>query len=316
MKNSLQGVIAAAATPVTAQGGPDLDRFVRLCRWLLENGCDGLNICGTTGEATSFTREQRMAIMSVAAEALPRERLMVGTGAASVGDAMTLTEHAAALGFAGALLLPPFYYKGVADDGIMRYFERIVTATADRPIDLYLYNFPAMTGIEFSPALVKRLREKFGGRIEGLKDSSGNLPYAESIVEISPDLRVFPSNEAALLRARKGDFAGCISASANVNAEFCARAWREGDAEALGVASKIRALVSEKALIAGVKAVLAYRLGDAAFETLLPPLTPLALEDKQRLLDAVAPLLASSGREVRGTTAAGRARALRAQERR
>jgi 4-hydroxy-tetrahydrodipicolinate synthase len=216
---------------------------------------------------------------------------MVGTGAASLGDAIALTRHAAALGFAGALLLPPFYYKGVAEDGIAAYVARIVAATADRPIDIYLYNFPALSGIEYSPALVERLHGELGARLAGLKDSSGNLDYAARIAAISPDLRVFPSNEAVLLQARAGEFAGCISASANVNAEFCARAFHAGNRDALDTATRIRALVSRGPLIAGVKAVLAYRLADPAYEMLLPPLVPLSEADKAELLREVAPLL-------------------------
>ena len=291
MNNSgLRGVIAAAATPLTADLQPDLDRFVALCGWLLDNGCDGLNICGTTGEATSFTRGQRMAIMSAAAASLPCDRMMVGTGAASVGDALALTEHAAALGFAGALLLPPFYYKGVEDDGILRYFERIAAATASEPIELYLYNFPALSGVLYSPGLVRRLREAFGGRIAGLKDSSGDLAYATEVAAISPDLRVFPSNEAVLLRARAGDFAGCISASANVNAPFCARAFHDGDGEALEIATKIRALVSRTKLIPSIKASLASIRRDPAFEAVLPPLTELSPDERSALLRDLQPL--------------------------
>jgi 4-hydroxy-tetrahydrodipicolinate synthase len=287
----LRGVIAAAATPVTPDLEPDLDRFVGLCRRLLDSGCDGLNICGTTGEATSLTLAQRMAVMSAAASSLPRERLMVGTGAAAVGDAVALTRHAAALGFAGALLLPPFYYKGVEDDGIVQYFERIVAATLDAPIRLYLYNFPALSGVAFAPPLVERLRAAFGARIAGLKDSSGDLAYAADIAAISPDLDVFPSNEAVLLKARAGAFAGCISASANVNSFYCARAFRDGDEEALRTAARIRAFVSRKSLIASVKAVLAHRLDDPAFEAVLPPLAPLPDDERRRLLQEVAPLL-------------------------
>ena len=292
MKDSgLSGVIAAAATPLTADLQPDLDRFVALCGWLLENGCDGLNICGTTGEATSFTRDQRMAIMSAAAASLPRDRLMVGTGAASVGDALALTEHAAALGFAGALLLPPFYYKGIEDEGILRYFERIAEATASQSIDLFLYNFPALSGVLYSPGLVRRLRQAFGGRIAGLKDSSGDLAYAAEVAAISPELRVFPSNEAVLLRARAGEFAGCISASANVNAPFCARAFHNGDDEALEIATAIRALVSRTKLIASIKAALASIRRDPAYEAVLPPLTELAEAERGALLRDLDPLL-------------------------
>ena len=292
--SELRGVIAAAATPLTAALEPDLPRFVTLCRWLLERGCDGLNICGTTGEATSLTVAQRMAIMSAAASALPKSQLMAGTGAAALGDAIALTRHAAELGLAGALLLPPFYYKGVGDDGIADYIGRIVEATAERPIDLYLYNFPQLSGLTYSPALVARLVEKFGARIAGLKDSSGDLAYASEVAGISKNLRVFPSNEAVLLRARAGEFSGCISASVNVNSEFAARAFHEADGEALKTASTIRALVSERSLIVSVKAVLAYRLDDRAFETVLPPLICLTEAERDELTGKVAPLLPRS----------------------
>jgi len=290
--SSLRGVIAAAATPITGDFQPDLPRFIALCRRLLDTGCDGLNICGTTGEATSFTVRQRMAVMDAAAAALPLDRLMVGTGTAALGDTVALTKHAATLGFAGALIIPPFYYKGVDEDGIALLFARIVEATAAHPVPLYLYNFPALSGVPYTPGLVERLRKEFGGIIAGLKDSSGDLDYAKKIVAISPDLKVFPSNEAVLLKARAGEFAGCISASANLNSMFCGRAFREGDQSALETATKIRVLASRKPLIASVKAVLAHMLQDRAFEALMPPLTPLSDADRRQLIDDVAPLLA------------------------
>lgn len=139
---ALRGVIAAIPTPVTAAGAPDAERFLGLARRLLADGCDGLNMLGTTGEATSFTLDQRMALMTAAADGgLPLGRLMVGTGAAAVGDAAGLTRHAQDLGFAGALLLPPFYYKGVGHDGVLRYLDAIVAAAP--AVALYLYHFPA-----------------------------------------------------------------------------------------------------------------------------------------------------------------------------
>src|SRR5580698_3591056 len=113
---TLHGVIAAVATAVDDNGEPDSARAVALARFLLDSGCDGLNVLGTTGEATSFSLEQRRRVMSAyAAGALPLDRMMVGTGAAALADAVALTRHAAELGFAGALILPPFYYKGVPD---------------------------------------------------------------------------------------------------------------------------------------------------------------------------------------------------------
>src|SRR3974377_2516745 len=140
----LHGVIAAIATAVDPRGEPDCARSIALARFLLANGCDGLNVLGTTGEATSFSLDQRRRGMNAyAGSGLPLTRMMVGTGAAALADAIALTKHAAELGFARALVLPPFYYKGVADDGLVAVIEAILSATAARPIPLYLYHFPA-----------------------------------------------------------------------------------------------------------------------------------------------------------------------------
>ena len=178
---TLHGVIAAIATAVDANGEPDAARSVALARFLLDNGCDGLNVLGTTGEATSFSLEQRKRVMSAyAASGLPLDRMMVGTGAAAVADAIALTKHAAELGFAGALVLPPFYYKGVPDDGLVAYIDAIVAATAAQPIPIYLYHFPAQSGLPWHVSLIRRLLDSFGERIVGLKDSSGDMDFARA----------------------------------------------------------------------------------------------------------------------------------------
>src|SRR5262249_60727500 len=144
-----------------------------------DNGCDGLNVLGTTGEATSFSLDQRKAVMTAYAGAgLPLERLMVGTGAAALADALALTRHAAELGFAGALLLPPFYYKGVPDDGLFDFMAALVEGTAEQPIPIYLYHFPANSGLPWPVALIPPLRDPFGARIVGPKGSSGNIAPA------------------------------------------------------------------------------------------------------------------------------------------
>src|SRR5256885_12711436 len=166
--SKLHGVIAAIATGVDETGEPDCARSAALARFLLAHGCDGLNVLGTTGEATSFSLEQRKRVMTAYRDAgLPLDRLMVGTGAASVADAIALTRHAAELGFAGALVLPPFYYKGVPDDGLVAYIDTIIQATAQRPIPIYLYHFPQQSGLPWHVALVGQLLGIVGGRIVG-----------------------------------------------------------------------------------------------------------------------------------------------------
>jgi 4-hydroxy-tetrahydrodipicolinate synthase len=282
---SLSGVIAAIATPIDESGAPDLKRAVKLARFLLDDGCDSLNVLGTTGEATSFSRDERKTVMSAyKEEGLPLDRLMVGTGAAAVADAVALTRHAAELGFAGALVLPPFYYKGVPDDGLIAYIDALVKATADKPMPIYLYHFPAMSGVAWHVALIKRLLQSFPSRIVGLKDSSGDMTFARAAAAISPDFAVFPSTEAALIEARSGAFAGCISATANLNADLCARAWREGDQAALDTAVAIRKLFDGKPLVSGVKALLAHIHGDPALARVKPPLSTLSASDRAAVI--------------------------------
>jgi 4-hydroxy-tetrahydrodipicolinate synthase len=278
---SLAGVIAAIATAVGDNGEPDCERSVALARFLLADGCDGLNVLGTTGEATSFSLDQRRRVMSAYARSgLPLDRMMVGTGAAALADAIALTRHAAELGFAAALVLPPFYYKGVADDGLVAVIDAILTATAAEPIPLYLYHFPAQSGLHWHIALLRRLLQAFGERIVGLKDSSGDMAYARETAGILARFKVFPSTEAALPEARTGIFAGCISATANLNADLCARAFRSGDAAALAEAVAIRKLFDGKPLVPGVKALLAHIHGDPQWAHVEPPLAEFPAADR------------------------------------
>ncbi len=278
---TLHGVIAAVATAVDEKGEPDSTRSTALARFLLDNGCDGLNVLGTTGEATSFSLDQRRRVMSAYAESgLPVDRMMVGTGAAALADAIALTRHAAELGFAGALVLPPFYYKGVHDDGLVAGIDAILSATAARPIPIYLYHFPAQSGLHWHVALIRRLLDSFGERIVGLKDSSGDMAYAREAAAILPRFKVFPSTEAALPQARSGPFAGCISATANLNADLCARAYRTGDAAALAEAVAIRQLFDGKPLVPGVKMLLAHIHGSPQWARVAPPLSAFPAADR------------------------------------
>jgi 4-hydroxy-tetrahydrodipicolinate synthase len=271
-----RGVIAAIATAVDRDGNIDAARSLAIARHLLAHGCDGLNVLGTTGEATSFSVAQRTALMSAYRKAaLPLSSCVVGTGAAALADAVALTRHAAEIGFGGALLLPPFYYKELTDDGLFAYVERIVAATAATPIPIYLYHFPALSGVPWPLKVIARLIETFAKRIRGLKDSSGNMAYAQAAAALAPDFDVFPANEATLLEARGGLFAGCISATANLNADLCALAYRSGDADALARAVAIRGLLAGRPTVAGVKALLAHCHADPAWAQMAPPLSAL-----------------------------------------
>jgi 4-hydroxy-tetrahydrodipicolinate synthase len=285
MHGKLRGVIAAIITPVSRTFEPDAGRLIDRAHNLLANGCDGLNLLGTTGEATSFSLSQRRSVMeAVSRSGLPMDRLMVGTGAAALRDAVELNRTAADLGFAGALILPPFYYKPITDDGVTCYLDAIAIATESRKLPLFLYNFPALSGTAYTPALTKTLVTQFGERIAGIKDSSGDLDYARLVGAISPTLKVFPSNEGVLLRARAGEFAGCISATANLNSADCASAFNDGDGAALFRAITIREIFQGMPLVPSIKGLLAELENDDALGIMVPPLHPISTDERRAIL--------------------------------
>ena len=277
-ESRLSGVVAAVPTPVTEAGRPCAERFLRHCAWALDHGCDGVNVLGTTGEANSLPPDERMSLMKVAAQELDGSRMMVGTGAPDVETTVQMTRAACEAGFAAALVLPPFYYKAVTDDGLFEWFERVVLATEATPIPLYLYNFPQMTGIRFSPELARRLARTYPDRVLGAKDSSGDLAYAAELAAID-GFDVFPSSEAALARSRTDRFAGCISATVNVTARASAALWRSpDDGGLLKAVSEIRAAISSVPLIPAVKHMVGRIHGDREFARVLPPHSTLTEE--------------------------------------
>jgi 4-hydroxy-tetrahydrodipicolinate synthase len=288
----LRGVIAATATPLLPDDSPDLPRLLAHCRGLLEGGCDGINLLGTTGEATAFSVEQRLVAMeAVAKSGLPLDRFMVGTGVSSLQETVRLTQAAAEMGFGAALVLPPFYYPGVPDDGLVAYVDALLQRVVSPRLSIYLYHIPQNTKVPWPVDVVVRLREKHGGALAGLKDSGGDLAYARSVVKAVPEFAVFPSSEASLATADVDGFAGCISATTNLTAPSAQAAWSaRGTAvgEAAGQkAADLRALMAAHPLVAAVKAALAGRYRDAAWSRVCLPLQPLAAEAAASLCDAL-----------------------------
>jgi 4-hydroxy-tetrahydrodipicolinate synthase len=289
----LTGVIAAAATPIREDRSIDLEKLVAHCRRLLDNGCDGINLLGTTGEATSFSVEQRLeAMAAVARSGLPLDRFMVGTGAAALADAIRLTAAARDHGFAGALLLPPFYYKGIDRDGLVGYVEAVIAGAGPNGLRLYLYHFPQLSGVPYTADVVEHLRRAHPGQVLGLKDSSGDLDYSADLARRLPGFAVFPSSEASLGRADELGFAGCISATVNVNAPLAGRAWRErrtkAGSAALEAAGAVREALGKVPLVAAVKWALATLSGDDGWRRLVPPLRLLLPAEQQTLERALA----------------------------
>jgi 4-hydroxy-tetrahydrodipicolinate synthase len=287
--NRIRGVVAAVATPVDDDFAPDVDRLVAHSRWLLANGCDGLNVLGTTGGFASFSAAQRVRVMRALAESgLPLGTMMVGTGTAAFEDTVALTNTAVETGFAGALVIPPFYYKNVTGDGVFAYFARVIDAVGEARLRLYLYNFPAMSGVPFTVPLVARLVEAYPGVVVGLKDSSNDAAYVAALHEAFPDLDVFPSSESVLANARRAGYAGCISATANVTSALAARVW-SGDDDVQPALAAIREAIASVPLIAACHHLVGEMHGDPAWRRVPPPLYPLDEREIARLHGALAP---------------------------
>jgi 4-hydroxy-tetrahydrodipicolinate synthase len=278
------GVIAATITPLEPDATPDVERLVRHCTWLLAHGCDGINLLGTTGEAVSFSLEQRIAVMrAVAGAGLPVERFIVGTGAAAFADSVSLTREAFALGYRAPLVIPPFYFKNLEHEGIFRYYARLIETIAEPELRLYLYHFPQMSGVAFDHELIGRLTRAFPQTVVGIKDSSGDLGYARSVVDAFPQLAVFPSSETALAGGGVAGFSGCISATVNVTAPIAARVWRTSGTSETSVPSPdetalhaIRSAMTVLPLVAAVKHVVASLFGDPHLARVAPPLVKLS----------------------------------------
>ncbi|HET9095708.1 MAG TPA: dihydrodipicolinate synthase family protein [Candidatus Baltobacteraceae bacterium] len=286
MTAQLAGVCAAVVTPFDADLRPDARVAAAHYESLLRSGCDSLNVLGTTGEAMSVSVDDRLRFMeSIAGSGLPRERMMIGTGATALGDAIRLTGAAFRLGFAAALLMPPFFYRGISDDGVMHFFEHLFEGVHPPANGILLYNFPAMTGITFHAGLVDRLMSFFPGIIGGIKDSSNDADLQREIHERHPDLLVFPSSESFLTDARERGYAGCISGTVALWPQLAARVWA-GDSGAQNDLTDRRETIARIPLLPGVRYVLARVSGDPDWERSMPPLMPLTNTQTQ-LIDTL-----------------------------
>lgn len=286
------GINAAVLTPMRADLSPDLDRMAGHCRWLLANGCHGLGILGTTGEANSLGVGERLAVMEeLAARGVPPDRLLPGTGTPALTDTVLLSRRAAELGCRGVLVLPPFFYKNPSDDGLFAYFSEVVQRTGGTP-RVYLYNFPQQSAVPFGLALIERLLRAFPGVVRGAKDSSGDLANSLAMVrEFGPEgFEVYVGYDDGLHEILKAGGAGCITAAANVNSAVGARVYAGWDRPAGGEAQTIltatRRAVTTVPLIPGLKALMARHSGDPGWHATRPPHLPLGPEEQARLFEA------------------------------
>jgi 4-hydroxy-tetrahydrodipicolinate synthase len=289
----LQGVFSPVLTPFNTDYTPDADRFVRHCRWLLDQEV-GLSIFGTNSEANSMSVAEKRRLLDALLQAgIPPERLMPGTGCCALPDSIELTKQAVQAGAAGVLMLPPFYYKGVSEEGLYRAFASVIDGVADERLRVYLYHIPPVSNVPIPRGVVQRLLKSYGKVIAGMKDSSGDWNHTKAMIEeFAPQgFDVFAGSETFLLADLREGGPGCITATANVNPTKIVqlyKTWRNADADAQQKAlDTTRAAFAQFPMIPAMKAAIAWKTGRKDWAVVRPPLVDLDAQQQQALQAAL-----------------------------
>lgn len=289
----LQGVFSPVLTPFGRDYAPDPDRFIRHCRWLLDQEV-GLAIFGTNSEANSMSVGEKQRLLDALLQAgIPPQRLMPGTGCCAVSDSIELTRRAVQAGVGGCLMLPPFYYKGVSEEGLYRAFATVIDAVADDRLRVYLYHIPPVSNVPITRGLVARLLKSYPRIVAGMKDSSGDWNNTKAMIEeFAPQgFDVFAGSENFLLADLRAGGPGCITATANVNPTKIVqlfKTWRNADADDQQKAlDATRAAFAQFTLIPAMKAAIAWKTARPDWAVVRPPLVELDAQQQQALQAAL-----------------------------
>jgi len=287
----ITGVLSPVVTPFRKDYSPDAERFARHCKWLLGHGCSGLAIFGTNSEANSMSVDEKVELMdALLAAGVPAPTLMPGTGHCALTDSVTLTRRAVKVGCAGVLMLPPFYYKGVSDEGLFRSFAEVIERVGDDRLRVYLYHIPPVSQVGISLSLIERLLKRYPGVVAGVKDSSGDWNNTSAMLDAfaKGGFDVFAGSEVFLLDTLRGGGKGCITATGNVNPgpiDNVFRNWRSDDADRLQAGiTATRKIVQKVSMIPALKAIVAHFAHDPDWRTVRPPLVELAPEQESALI--------------------------------
>ncbi len=290
----LSGVLAPVVTPFKRDLSPDRERYVRHCKWLLANGCRGLAVFGTNSEANSPSVDERMVLLeTLIQEGVPATALMPGTGCCALTDSVRLTAHATALGCSGVLMLPPFYYKGVSDEGLYRNFAEVIERVGDARLQVYLYHIPPVSQVPITLPLIERLLKNFPRTVAGVKDSSGDWNNTKAMLDAfaKSGFDVFAGSEVFLLENMRGGGVGCITATGNINSGAINKLyenWRGPNADALQALQKditaTRGIMQKYPMMAALKAVIAHFGRDPDWAAVRPPLVELAPAQSKSLI--------------------------------
>jgi len=291
VQKRIEGVLSPVITPFRKDYAPDPDRFVRHCKWLLRSGCAGLAVFGTNSEANSMSVEEKLELLDALVKGgVPAAALMPGTGHCALTDSVKMTREAVRMGCGGVLMLPPFYYKGVSDEGLFRNFAEVIERVGDERLRLYLYHIPPVSNVPITLDLIDRLLTRYPGVVAGVKDSSGEWPNTRAMLEQFRDrsFDVFAGSEVFLLDNMRAGGKGCITATGNINPgpiDRVYRNWRGPEADQLQAGiTATRKIVQKVPMIPALKAITAHFSNDPQWKTVRPPLFELTAEQERQVI--------------------------------
>ena len=294
MESPQAGVYTASLTPLFDSFEPNIPALIRHAQWLLEEGSDGVALLGSTGESNSMTVEQRQSIIEQSALELPPDRLMMGTGSCALQDAVRLTQASVNAGVLSVLVLPPFYYKPQSEESVLSFFSLLVEAVDNPNLRIIFYNFPQLSGYNFSIKILQELKLRFGDIAAGIKDSSGDWNNMLDMVQNVPDLMVYTGTETLLLDILRKGGAGSITATANLIAPECQhvfQAWKNGPSEAADQAQKhltaLRIAFESYSFVSELKSLLAAQTNSGEWNHMLPPFAQLPDEQVEELTEQI-----------------------------
>lgn len=289
----MRGVYAPLLTPVNKDYSPDIDRWIEHAQWLVENGCHGLAPFGTTSEANSFSLEERIGMLErLVGSGIAAQKMIVGVGCCAFPDTVRLAAHAVEVGAGGVLMLPPFYYKGVSDEGIYRAVAEVIERVADDRLRVYLYHIPPIAQVGYSLDLIDRIVTAFPEIVVGIKDSSGDDANLQGILDRFPGFGTLAGSERQLIQTLRGGGAGTITAMANVIPAAIRRVydnWQSPDIDAMQVElNELRDALKPWPMIPALKVIVAGWRGHEGWRAARPPLVELPDASAAALLSSAA----------------------------
>ena len=290
---AFRGIWPALLTPLNADLSIDHARLAAHCKTLLTNACTGVTVFGTSGEGPSFSMaERKQAIDKLIKNGIPASQIIVSTSCAALPETLALTRHAVATGVHGCLMLPPFFFKGVSDEGIIDSYRYVIDGLADAGsldrLKLYLYHIPQVSGVGLSHHVIAMLKQMYPATILGIKDSGCNTAHSVGLAEaFMKELTVYAGYEPDLPAMGRRGSSGAISGLANFMPRLVNRLVTQPDAAATPAERErviqLLGLLEGYSLMPALKGIMAVLSGEQAWLRVRPPLVALTENEFESL---------------------------------